>query len=184
MKLPQEFVIYDTEYTSWEGAHQRGWSGPGEERELVQLGAIKVRGFTEVDSLLLYAKPRINPELSKYFIELTGVTQADVEGKGVLFEQLYDEFMAWIGDLPVFSYGLDHEVLVRNHEIYKTGVVVPLDRFHDARDHFKVTGVDTGQYMSSTIPQAYGLTPPPAGHDALNDARSILMALKAVYTTE
>lgn len=31
------FVFYDTEYTSWEGAMQRNWSGPDEHRELVQL---------------------------------------------------------------------------------------------------------------------------------------------------
>ena len=37
------FVFYDTEYTSWEGAMQRNWSGPNEHRELVQLSAIRVR---------------------------------------------------------------------------------------------------------------------------------------------
>jgi hypothetical protein len=37
------FVFYDTEYTSWEGAMQRNWSGLDEHRELVQLSAIRVR---------------------------------------------------------------------------------------------------------------------------------------------
>ena len=37
------FVLYDTEYTSWEGSLQRGWSRPDEHRELVQLSAIRVR---------------------------------------------------------------------------------------------------------------------------------------------
>eukprot|EP00959_Pyramimonas_sp_CCMP1952_P460150 9479398-Pyramimonas_sp.AAC.2 len=37
------FVLVDTEYTTWEGAHARHWSGPGEAREVVQIAAIKVR---------------------------------------------------------------------------------------------------------------------------------------------
>jgi len=68
MELPETFIIYDTEYTSWEGAHARGWDGPGEEKELVQIGAIRVQNFKEVDALLLYVQPRINPDLSDYFI--------------------------------------------------------------------------------------------------------------------
>ena len=30
------FVIYDTEYTAWEGSLARNWSGPNEHRELLQ----------------------------------------------------------------------------------------------------------------------------------------------------
>jgi hypothetical protein len=31
---PQLLVLWDTEYTTWEGAHQRHWQGPGEAREV------------------------------------------------------------------------------------------------------------------------------------------------------
>jgi len=180
MELPETFIIYDTEYTSWEGAHARGWDGPGEEKELVQIGAIRVQNFKEVDALLLYVQPRINPDLSDYFIQLTGVTQQDVDTKGILFEDAYATFMQWAGDLPLYSYGPDHDVLRINHRLYKTGVEIPATQFNDVRECFTATGVDVSKYMSSTIPKAYGLTPPPAGHDALNDARSIRMALQAI----
>tara|TARA_B100000745_G_C20151001_1_gene394627 strand:- start:3095 stop:3649 length:555 start_codon:yes stop_codon:yes gene_type:complete len=184
MELPREFVIYDTEYTTWKGAWERGWSGPGEEKELVQIGVIRVRDLEETDSLLLYVQPRINPVLSDYFKELTRITQEEVDTQGVRFEAAYTTVMDWASDLPMYSYGPDHEVLRINHELYKTGTVIPEKQFNDVREHFAATGVDTSKYMSSTIPKAYGLIPPLAGHDALNDARSILMALKAVYTTE
>ena len=29
-------VVYDTEFTSWQGANENGWSGPGQYRELIQ----------------------------------------------------------------------------------------------------------------------------------------------------
>ena len=42
LNLLKEIVIYDTEYTTWEGAQKRNWSGPGEYREVVNIGAIKI----------------------------------------------------------------------------------------------------------------------------------------------
>lgn len=181
--LPNKFVIYDTEYTTWKGAQERDWNAPGEEKELVQLGAIKVSELLEIDSLLLYIKPRINPELSVFFTQLTGVTQEDIDTNGRLFEEAYQTFMEWSEGLSKFSYGSDHTVISLNHELYDTGVDIPEVEFNDVRDVFKAAGVDTSKYMSSTIPRAFGLTPPPNGHDALNDARSILLALQTVYTS-
>ena len=40
--LPQSLIIYDTEYTSWQGSQERDWSGAREYQELVQIGAIHV----------------------------------------------------------------------------------------------------------------------------------------------
>lgn len=43
-------VIADLESTSWEGAQESGWSGPGQFREIVQIGAVRVDagdGFAE-----------------------------------------------------------------------------------------------------------------------------------------
>lgn len=182
--LPKEFVIYDTEYTSWEGSKERGWSGPNEHKELIQLGAIKVKDLVEVDSLLLYIKPTVNPELSQFIIKLTGVTQADVDSNGVSFSEAYEIFSIWKGEQTGFAFGLDDQVMQVNHDLYQTGITIPEDAYGDIRVFFNEVGIDTAQYMSSTIPEAFGLIPPPAGHDALNDTRSILMALKARYTTD
>jgi|OM-RGC.v1.018148226 DNA polymerase III, alpha subunit (gram-positive type) len=181
--LPERFVIFDTEFTSWEGAHARNWSGEGEHRELIQLGTIKVRRLAEVDSLLLYSQPVINPQLSDFIIELTGVTQQDVDERGKAFTAVYQRFMEWVGDLPVVSFGTDETVLQENHDLQHTGVQLSIEQFSDVRDIFKAAGIETQQYSSGTIPAAFGLTPPPDAHDALNDCRSILLALQALYTT-
>src|SRR5882762_1688961 len=62
-------VVYDLEYTAWEGSQARGWSGPGEHREVVQIGAVRLdphRGWAETASLARLVRPRINPRLSAY----------------------------------------------------------------------------------------------------------------------
>lgn len=35
-------IVFDTEYTTWDGAKERGWSNPNEHRELVQIAAQKI----------------------------------------------------------------------------------------------------------------------------------------------
>ena len=42
-KLPDTFIIFDTEFTAWEGSQERKWSGENEFRELVQISAIRVK---------------------------------------------------------------------------------------------------------------------------------------------
>ena len=35
-------VVMDLEYTAWEGSLERGWSKPGEAREIIQIGDVKI----------------------------------------------------------------------------------------------------------------------------------------------
>ena len=57
------FAIMDLEWTSWEGASQRRWSGPG--MEIVQIGALKLRDdetLTETNTLDVLVTPSIDPK--------------------------------------------------------------------------------------------------------------------------
>ena len=71
-------AVLDMEWTSWEGAWARGWSGPGEFREVMKIGLITffddVALITEISHLQLYVRPILNPTLNTDFIKLTGVT--------------------------------------------------------------------------------------------------------------
>ncbi len=177
--LPREFIIFDTEFTAWEGSQERRWSGPGEYREVIQIGAVKVRDLAEADSFLAYVKPVKNPILSEYIVNLTGISQTDIEEKGVPFSDAQERFFIWSGGLPICSFGSDAAVLRENSEL--AGIPFPFneDTFFDIRVAFRSCGIDTNGYMSSTIPQAFGIAPPPDAHDAVNDARSILVGLQA-----
>lgn len=177
--MPKEFIVFDTEYTAWEGSLKRGWNGENEYKEIVQIGAVRVKDLVEIDSLLLYVKPEINPELSEYFKALTKITQAEVDEEGVSLVEAMDKLSCWSDGLTFYSYGPDGDVVRANADLMKVEFPFTND-FRDVRKVFYESGIDTVNYMSSTIPKAFGIVPPPDGHDALNDARSILIALQAM----
>lgn len=183
-KLPETFVIFDTEYTSWEGSLERDWSNEDEHREIIQIGAIRVANLKEVDSFLVYVKPTLNPELSNFIIELTGIDQETIDAKGVSYEEAEKAFLEWRDGLPAYSFkGADQLVMMENDDLNGLKRIEDTNYFSVA-EIFEAHGIDTTTYMSSTIPEAFGLTPPPHAHDAVNDARSILLAFQALFKRE
>src|SRR3546814_19702479 len=81
LALPKHgaLVVVDLEYTSWEGALARGWSGPDEHREIVQIGAVRLEvanGLAETAALSRLVLPRITRSLPGYFTALAGIDAA------------------------------------------------------------------------------------------------------------
>ena len=100
--LPEKFILFDTEYTAWPGSVERMWSGPNEYREIIQVGGILVsrESMEETDHFTYYVRPVKNPQLSQYFIELTKITQHDVDTKGLLYTDALARFASWSCELP------------------------------------------------------------------------------------
>lgn len=185
MQLPLDdtFILYDLEWTSWEGAAKRNWSDPNEFREVVQIGAIRVDGWVleERSSLEQLVRPRLDPHLSDYFKGLTGITQENVDRHGASFPEALVRFAEFCGGDPAYSWGWDYAVLFENAALNGMRVypMAPI-QFADIRRLFHRYDVPAQDYTSSTIPRHFGLEPPAHAHDALHDARSILMALRAL----
>ena len=186
--IPAKFVIYDTEYTAWEGSFERNWSDPGEYRELIQLGAIKVElsreGFEQIESMLIPCKPTINPVLSDYIQNLTGITQDHITKDGVSFETLSRKFFEFCeaGTLPIFSWTrTDDQVLRENYKLNHQSVPKFPGGFYDVRNIFVAFDVDVHNLCSGQISQKLGKEVPGQVHNALHDAMSIFEALKIVY---
>ena len=176
-----QFIIYDLEWTTWPLSREQRWSAPGEHREVVQMGAIRVDAATldEIDAFSLYVKPKVNPQLSEFFVEFTGITQSIVDGEGVSFTEAFQRFCAWCEDLTLYSWGRNDDAVLReNCEL--NGIAFPLadTRFVDVKAVFKAAQIDISGYRSSTIIQAFGKEAPYRGHHGLNDARTVLLGLK------
>src|SRR5678815_1117158 len=80
-------TVFDLEYTAWECSIARRWLAPGEFKEVVQIGAVKLDAESfesqgEFDVLVL---PRINSVLSPYFEKLTGITNEKISRHGMDF---------------------------------------------------------------------------------------------------
>lgn len=99
------FVIFDTEYTTWEGCLQNGWID-WQKKEIVQIAAVRVDEETyEIsEELNLYVKPKFNPVLSDYFVNLTGIANEKVEAEGIAFPEAYARFKSFAGRDMCFSH--------------------------------------------------------------------------------
>ncbi len=184
-KLPRRIVIFDTEVTTWEGAAARDWSGPGEHRELVQLGAalVETKDFTELAIFSTLVKPRINPILSDYFINLTGITQEMVDKYGIDFEVFLQSFYKWCRRYELYSFDkvniprlFDLDVLVENRDLYGIGFPFESERFHNVNEIFFKYGVVIKQ--SGRAPEACVEEPKNRSHEALNDVRGLIRGLQ------
>jgi inhibitor of KinA sporulation pathway (predicted exonuclease) len=174
-------TVFDLEYTAWECSMARSWLTPGEFREVVQIGAVKLdaESFTILDELDLLVRPRINPDLSNYFERLTGITSEAVARRGLDFAEGYDRLLDFAGDGPVAAFGRDDGVLKENLRLY--GITAkPLPLFYDLRGWFAVQGMDPRGRLACEIAPALGLEAAGREHNALDDARGLAAGMAAL----
>ncbi len=178
-------VLFDLEFTAWEGSLASGWSRPGEWREVIQIGAVRLGpgpALAEDASFCCLVRPVRNPVLSSYITALTGITQQAVEAEGLAFPEALARFDAFVGDgdAPVCCNGRDHEILAENAAWHG----IPPSRHHarmvDIRGHLaQMLGTGDRLFFSTQVAElSGGAAPPGQRHDALADVRSIAAGLR------
>ncbi|MFE0178760.1 3'-5' exonuclease [Streptomyces sp. NPDC059002] len=109
------FIVFDLEFTSWPSALEQDWGAPGQLREIVQIGALRLsEDCTVIEEYETLVRPVANPQLSPYFTELTGITQESVDQNGIPPAQALSEFLGFCQGQTVLSYGNDMVVLGEN----------------------------------------------------------------------
>lgn len=176
-------VIYDTEFTAWQGSRERGWSEPWEFRELIQIAAVKVEadsnGCAIMASFNEFIKPLRNPQLSEYIVELTGITQdlidqyaVDLQSGVALFHLFCDE-----GRCHTLSWGDDQKILAENAALQSIALPVGWDRHTDLSQHFhQIEGYDF-HVCSGDLHKVLDLAVTGHAHNALHDVHSIAASL-------
>lgn len=191
------FVIFDTEYTSWKGCQENGWYG-GQKKEIVQIAAIKVSDKLEVlDSFDVLCKPRINPVLSDYFVNLTHITNEQVAKYGKSFEEAYSNFENFVDSNICYSHGWgsrysnksDGEIIEENIKLYNMTSYKKL-KYRNIAPIFKQlymeNKINVKSQSSGQIAEILGLTDNIKNlgvkqHNALYDAYSIVEGLRYFY---
>ena len=180
------FVVFDLEFTSWPGALEGDWGAPGQLREIVQIGALRLReDCSVVEEYEALVHPVVNPRLSAFFTELTGIDQARLDREGVPAAEALGQFLGFCRGESVLSYGNDMVVVGENigwararGEEVKNGFLDA--HFLDIRPWVNSLAPETVTANSGRLWQALGLPRPAAGneHSALFDCHSLAAALR------
>ncbi|MFH1741129.1 MAG: 3'-5' exonuclease [bacterium] len=177
-----QIIVFDMEYTAWEGSVQRNWSGPNEHREIVQIGAVKLdvgRGLEEIDSFEIMIRPRINPQLSDYFITLTKITQDRVDWEGVDLVEAMADFSSFAGSSSLlYCNGIDAELLAENSDLYRINCPLNKDRFRNVSSLLSREAQVTNHVVSGELDEVFGIKVDLPAHDAVADARKIAAVLR------
>ena len=173
------YLLTDSEYTTWEGALESGWAAPGQHREIFQLAALLTDAdFHEIDSIVVLVKPKVNPILSEFAQRLTNVSQMQIEQHGVTFPEALKqlELIASRASATICMSG-DSGVLRENCRIH--GIPFPFEHdFHRLRPFLEQQKIDLSKCSSGEL---HKLTPTPLEghtHDALHDCRSMAAWLR------
>jgi inhibitor of KinA sporulation pathway (predicted exonuclease) len=175
-------TVFDLEFTAWECSMATHWLRPGEFKEVVQFGAVKLdtRTFAVLDELDVLVRPRINPRLSPYFENLTGITGARVEAQGVDFVEAHRRFADFVADGPICAFGHDEWVLDDNIRLYGLTDMAQLPEFVDLRAWFAAHDIDPRGMHSCDIGPALGVPFQGRAHNALDDARSLAAGMEVM----
>lgn len=168
-------TIFDLEYTAWECSMARHWLAPGEFREVVQIGAVKLDAdsFAVLEEFDRLVRPRFNPVLSPYFEKLTGITNSRLARHGEDFAAAYAAFLEFAGEGPIAAFGRDDRALQENVRLYGMTRARALPVFYDLRGWFAVLGLDPRGMQSLDLASALGIPFQGRAHNALDDARSV-----------
>jgi DNA polymerase III epsilon subunit-like protein len=174
-------VVFDLEFTAWEGSMAHRWLRPGEYTEIVQIGAVKVDAdFAPLESLDVLVRPRLNPVLSPYLEKLTGITNEDMRARGIDFEAAYRAFIDFAAGLPILAFGRDDLIFADNLRLYGITNVPPLPPYANVVPWLGAQGIDTRGLHACDVGPKLGVPFEGHKHNALNDARSVAVGIRAL----
>jgi inhibitor of KinA sporulation pathway (predicted exonuclease) len=85
------FIIFDLEATCWQG------NPNGLVQEIIEIGAFMYTQYgEEIGEYNRFVRPRLNPNLSAFCQELTGIEQESID-RARSFGEVIEEFQDWIG---------------------------------------------------------------------------------------
>jgi inhibitor of KinA sporulation pathway (predicted exonuclease) len=176
-------IVIDLEYTAWEGSLEANWGRPGEFREIVQIGAIKLEtaSLGEVSSFNRLVRPQINPTLSEYFVRLTGITNDQISKHGCTIEKALKVWLNFARDTPVYSWGDENPVFADNLRLLGYENLV-LPHITDLRPILIAAAPELQNATSGQLAALLGSRLRFRAHDAIEDCRSIAEALRILAT--
>jgi inhibitor of KinA sporulation pathway (predicted exonuclease) len=176
-------AVFDLEFTAWEGSMQSRWSRDGEHTEIVQIGAVKLdaESLLITDEFEMLLRPRVNPVLSRYFTDLTGISNEMLDERAVDFITAYRAFLDFVGPCPTWAFGRDDLVFANNLKLYAWDAL-GIPPYTNAIPWFASHGIDLKGKHACDVAEATGAVFIGRKHDALADARGVAAGIRALVS--
>jgi len=184
-----KLIILDTEYTAWDGSRARHWGEDWEHREIIQLAALRAE-FTAGDWQLTgefneFVRPTVNPQLSEYISQLTGISQAMIDNYGVDFASCYNSFLQFCGtDAAIAAWGREDIIINENLTLNNISASQVDAAFIDLHQRLPEVGYDVGHQTSGKLYQHFGLELQGIEHNALHDVHSLYLSICHLYAQD
>ena len=140
------------------------------------------KSLAEEGAFSVFVKPVKNPQLSDFIVGLTGITQEKIDTEGISLPEAMSRLGEFVEDLPMYAYGTDGTVIIENCALVGTPAPFAENRIINMRSFIfpvlEKLGIDPKKYTSGTLITAFGKPLPAPAHDAVNDMRNLLVALK------
>jgi len=174
-------VVYDLEFTAWDGSQGRKWMAPGEYKEVIQIGAVKVDAdFSPQETFNVLVQPRLNRALSPFIQRLTGISNDAIAQEGLDFADAFARFVDFAGPLPIVAFGRDDLVLADNIRLYGLKAPPPMPQWIDIRHWLMDNGIDVRGMHACDVGPAAGVAFEGQTHDGLCDALGVAAGIKAL----
>jgi len=175
-------VVYDLEFTAWEGSMRHRWLRPGEFKEVVQIGAVKLDPLSLAvrDRFSVFVRPRINPGLSPYLEKLTGITSDILREQGRDFAVAFGAFLDFVEGGVCAAFGRDELVFEENLRLYGLSAPANLPEYRDLRPWFRANGIETHGLHSCDIGPRLGVPFVGQSHNALADCLSVAAGMQVL----
>lgn len=144
-------------------------SGLKENDEIISIGAIKV---TDEKTEKFYSLIQTSKKIEESIVELTGITNEDIDKSGISLDDALNDLTAFVEDLPIVGYNIvnfDMKFLDRGFK--KIGMKMFKNRVIDLLPIIKRNELFLDNYRLNTVLKNYNLSNENA-HNSLNDAEA------------
>ena len=140
---------------------------------------VEAGSFAALDTFRALTVPRINPALSAYFQDLTGISQGELDRLGIPLAELAAGFAAFCGPADLIASN-GNDIAIVEGSCALQGLTMP-DIAAPVRNLrgmlARTLNLDPAETVTGLLPQKVGLSPEGPLHSALADARGLAATL-------
>lgn len=172
-------IYVDLEYCYPGMTKERGRPNDQDLRQIVQIAAIRFDTETgkELDAFNVLVRPTYETILPLFFVELTSITQKELDQKGIPLAEAIRRFTFFCGEDAIWTFNADWDVLKQNCGYINLSFPFEQHPFVRVKPLLSSWGIDPEAYSSGTLFRAAGLDMDGHVHNALHDVRSMAAAV-------